>query len=122
MTIGTRWQRAVEKRAEAIFEGLNVECTCGGPANGTGCAPDCQTWLKWDEAVDEAADQLHEEMGVPDDEREVSPFEASLGQIRKDRYGDDIPESTRRAAAPGLAYKRDQEAFDRSISGTSRDR
>lgn len=38
----------------------------------------------------------------------------------EDRLG--IPESARRAAAPELAYRKDQAAFDRAIDGTSRDR
>ena len=56
----------LEQRTAKIYKYANARCDCGGPAMGTAHAPDCAIELAWDNAKEEAADQLFQEEG-PDE-------------------------------------------------------
>ncbi len=51
----------IEQRTQKVFAGMSVACNCGGPQYGTDHAPDCAANLAWDNAKEEATDQLFQE-------------------------------------------------------------
>ena len=53
--------KSVIWRASSILRATGVVCNCGGPQYGTDHSPDCAILLAWDDAVEEARQQIWDE-------------------------------------------------------------
>lgn len=50
--------QAETNRATELMKEWNIRCNCGGRQYRTGCAPDCEIELAWDDAVAQAEEEL----------------------------------------------------------------